>query len=115
MLSGYGLTMTQYTVLLPLSREGGMSGAQLARASGVTQQTMATVLNGLQNKDLTMRQPSPVHAKVMIATPTEQGRQLLDRAYQEVIVQERATAILTQQTPRADTQPATSARQHSGN
>src|SRR5690348_1080447 len=124
-LRGYGLTMTQYTVLLTLSREGGMSGAQLARACGVTQQTMATVLNGLQNKDLIVRQPSPVHAKVMIATPTEQGRQLLDHAYQEVIVLERAltdaftpvehaafcelleraTTILTRQTPRTEHQP----------
>jgi DNA-binding MarR family transcriptional regulator len=119
-LRGYGLTMTQYTVLLALSREGGMSGAQLARACGVTQQTMATVLTGLQKKDLIVREPSPVHAKVMIATPTEQGRRLLDRAYQEVIVLERAltdaftpaehtafcelldraTAILVQQTPQ---------------
>ena len=126
-LRGYGLTMTQYTVLLALSREGGMSGAQLARACGVTQQTMATVLNGLQNKDLIVREPSPVHAKVMIATPTEQGRQLLDHAYQEVIVLERAltdaftpaehaafcelleraTTILTQQTPRTDNQATT--------
>ncbi|MEV1168811.1 MarR family transcriptional regulator [Nonomuraea sp. NPDC049784] len=126
-LRGYGLTMTQYTVLLTLSREGGMSGAQLARACGVTQQTMATVLTSLQNKDLIVREPSPVHAKVMIVTPTEQGRQLLDRAYQEVIVLERAltdaftpdehaafcdlleraTAILVQQTPQRETQPAT--------
>ncbi|MEU8119595.1 MarR family transcriptional regulator [Spirillospora sp. NPDC049024] len=118
-LRGYGLTMTQYTVLLTLSREGGMSGAQLARALGVTQQTMATVLTGLQNKGLVVREPSPVHAKVMIATPTEEGRRLLERAYEEVIVLERAltdaftpaehaalcelldraAAILAQQTP----------------
>ncbi|WP_149259423.1 MarR family winged helix-turn-helix transcriptional regulator [Actinomadura sp. K4S16] len=118
-LRGYGLTMTQYTVLLTLSREGGMSGAQLARACGVTQQTMATVLTGLQNKGLVVREPSPVHAKVMIATPTDEGRRLLERAYEEVIVLERAltdaftpaehaalcelldraAAILVQQTP----------------
>src|SRR3954451_23582678 len=77
-LRGYGLTMTQYTVLLVLSREGGMSGAQLARACGVTQQTMATVLTGLQNKGLIAREPSPVHAKVLIATLTDEGRQVLD-------------------------------------
>ncbi|NJP91830.1 MarR family transcriptional regulator [Nonomuraea sp. FMUSA5-5] len=89
-LRGYELTMTQYTVLLTLSRGGGMSGAQLARACGVTQQSMATVLTGMQNKGLINRQPSPVHAKVMIATLTPAGRSLLDRAYQEVIVLERA-------------------------
>jgi DNA-binding MarR family transcriptional regulator len=120
-LRGYGLTMTQYTVLLALSRENGMSGAQLARACGVTQQSMATVLTGLQNKELIARRPSPVHAKVMIAALTEQGQELLDHAYQEVIVLERAltgaftpaehtafcelldraTTILTQQTRQA--------------
>ncbi|GAB3984747.1 MarR family winged helix-turn-helix transcriptional regulator [Actinoallomurus acanthiterrae] len=124
-LRGYGLTMTQYTVLLALSREGGMSGAQLARACGVTQQTMATVLTGLQNKGLIVREPSPVHAKVMIAALTEEGQRLLDRAYQEVIVLERAltdaftpaehasfcelldraTIILARQTPQPESRP----------
>jgi len=98
-----------------------MSGAQLARACGVTQQSMATVLAGMQSKELIDRQPSPVHAKVMIATLTGAGRELLDRAYQQVIVLERAltdrftpdehqllcefldraTATLVEQTPTA--------------
>ncbi|MBD2892322.1 hypothetical protein amrb99_12320 [Actinomadura sp. RB99] len=126
-LRRHGLTMTQYTVLLVLAREGGMSGAQLARACGVTQQTMATVLTGLQNKNLITREPSPVHAKVMIANQTAAGRELLDRAYQEVIVLERAltdaftpaehaafcelleraTAILIEQTPRSSSASGT--------
>src|SRR6201996_238675 len=85
-LRGYGLTMTQYTVLLAISREGGMSGAQLARSAGVTQQTMAAVLTGLEAKQLITRQPSPVHAKVLIAALTEHGQAVLDRAYREVNV-----------------------------
>ncbi|MEU6237146.1 MarR family transcriptional regulator [Kitasatospora sp. NPDC047058] len=122
-LRGYGLTMTQYTVLLALAREGGRSGAQLARTCGVTQQSMATVLNGMQGKGLIERQSSAVHAKVMIAELTDAGRDLLDHAYQEVIVLERAlterfteeehrrfcefldraTATLVEQTPAART------------
>ncbi|MER6473105.1 MarR family winged helix-turn-helix transcriptional regulator [Streptomyces collinus] len=90
-LRRYGLTMTQYTVMLALSREAdGMSGAQLARACGVTQQTMAQVLTGLQKRALVERQPSPAHAKVLITSLTGPGEELLDRAYQEVIVLERA-------------------------
>lgn len=89
-LRGYGLTMTQYTVLLALSREPGMSGAQLARACGVTQQSMGSVLTGLQNKALIARNPSPVHAKVLIAELTPAGREMLAGAYGEVIVLERA-------------------------
>jgi DNA-binding MarR family transcriptional regulator len=88
-LREYGLTMTQYTVLLALSREDGMSGAQLARACGVTQQSMATVLTTLQGKDLIRREPSPVHAKVLIARLTAAGTEQLDRAYQEVNILER--------------------------
>ncbi|WP_113699862.1 MarR family winged helix-turn-helix transcriptional regulator [Nonomuraea lactucae] len=89
-LRTYGLTMTQYTVLLNLSRDDGMSGAQLARACGVTQQSMATVVTGMQAKGLIDRQSSPVHAKVMIATLTDAGQRLLDGAYREVNVLEKA-------------------------
>ncbi|SDK48662.1 MarR family winged helix-turn-helix transcriptional regulator [Streptomyces indicus] len=120
-LRGYGLTMTQYSVLLLLSSEGGNSGAQLARACGVTQQTMASVLTGLQKKGLIDRTPSPMHAKVLIAALTDEGQRLLTLAYREVVVLERAlsdaftdaehaalidlleraTAVLVQQTPQA--------------
>ncbi|WP_234443570.1 MarR family winged helix-turn-helix transcriptional regulator [Streptomyces sp. NRRL B-24484] len=89
-LRGYGLTMTQYTVLLALSRGDGRSGAQLARACGASQQSMATVLNGMQAKDLITRTAPEAHAKVMLATLTDTGRALLDRAYREVIALERA-------------------------
>ncbi|MFJ6832113.1 MarR family winged helix-turn-helix transcriptional regulator [Streptomyces sp. NPDC091209] len=89
-LRAYGLTMTQYTVLLVISREGGMSGAQLARSCGVTQQSMSSVLANMENKELIRRETSPVHAKVQIATLTAEGQALLDRAYQEVIILERA-------------------------
>ncbi|MGX9891365.1 MarR family winged helix-turn-helix transcriptional regulator [Streptomyces sp. NPDC002276] len=91
-LRAYGLTMTQYTVLLTLSREGGMSGSQLARSCGVTQQTMSSVLTNMETKELIRRETSPVHAKVQIATLTDEGRALLDRAYQEVVILERALA-----------------------
>jgi MarR family transcriptional regulator, organic hydroperoxide resistance regulator len=59
----------------------GMSGAQLTRSAGVTQQTMATVLTGLEGEQLIARQPSPVHGKVMIAALTQQGQHVLNRAY----------------------------------
>ncbi|WP_239068082.1 MarR family transcriptional regulator [Actinomadura bangladeshensis] len=73
--------MTQYTVLLALSREGGMSGAQLARACGVTQETMATVLTGLQNKDLIERRPSRGSwTRTRPAAPTRLDRALASAA-----------------------------------
>lgn len=125
-LRTYGLTMTQYTVLLTLSREGGMSGAQLARSCGVTQQSMSSVLANMETKELIHRETSPVHAKVQIATLTDAGQALVDRAYQEVIILERAladaftpsehaalcdlleraTSVLTKQTRHATAPPA---------
>jgi DNA-binding MarR family transcriptional regulator len=89
-LRTYGLTMTQYTVLLFLSGQGDLSGAQLARRCGVTQQSMSSVLTNMEGKELIRRETSPVHAKVQIATLTDEGQVVLDRAYQEVIVLERA-------------------------
>ncbi|HEY2674321.1 MAG TPA: MarR family transcriptional regulator [Rugosimonospora sp.] len=89
-LRGHGLTMIQYTVLLTLSRQGGMSGAQLARSCGVTQQSMASVLTNLEAKGLIHREVSAVHAKVQIASLTDEGELLVERAYQEVIILERA-------------------------
>lgn len=91
-LRRYGLTMAQYMVLLSLSRDEPMSGAQLARACGGTQQSMATVLAGMQSKGLIARQPSAVHAKVMIASLTAAGRELFDAAGREVVVLEQELA-----------------------
>ncbi|PYC77314.1 MarR family transcriptional regulator [Streptomyces tateyamensis] len=83
-LRGFGLTMTQYTVLLRLSREDGLSGAELARGCGVSQQSMATVLSTLHGKGLITRTVSPAHAKVLVTELTEAGQVLVKRAHQEV-------------------------------
>ncbi|SEG88552.1 DNA-binding transcriptional regulator, MarR family [Actinacidiphila yanglinensis] len=91
-LRRYGLAMTQYAVLLALSREDGRSGAQLARACGVTQQSMAGVLTNLGGKGLISRAPSPAHAKVQLTSLTPDGRALLDRVYGEVDALEKELA-----------------------
>jgi DNA-binding PadR family transcriptional regulator len=57
---------------------------------GVTQQSMSSVLTNMESKELIRREASPVHAKVQIATLTDKGQAVLERAYQEVIVLERA-------------------------
>lgn len=71
--------MTSEQTDIVLSREGGMSGAQLARSCGVTQQSMSSVLTHMETKELIRRETSPVHAKVQIATLTDEGRTLLER------------------------------------
>lgn len=91
-LRGHGLTLTQYGVMLALSRRGGMSGAQLARSAGVTQQTMAGVLAGLQSKQLVDRRRASVHAKVQVASLTPRGQEILEHAHREVSELERSLA-----------------------
>lgn len=89
-LRAHGLTMAQYGVLLALSEGGEQSGAQLARSCGVTQQTMTGVLQGLKLKGLIDRQQSTAHAKVQLAHLTPRGRSVLEGAYAEVDILERA-------------------------
>jgi DNA-binding MarR family transcriptional regulator len=89
-LRAYGLTMTQYVVLLTLSHDGELSGTQLARACGVTPQTMTGVLQGLQGKELIERKQSEVHGKVQLSHLTSKGKRILSKAYKEVDVLEDA-------------------------
>ncbi|MER5892546.1 hypothetical protein [Streptomyces sp. NPDC001876] len=86
---------------------------------------MGSVPANMETKGLIGGEASPVHAKVQIATLTDDGQVLLDRAYQEVVILERAltdsfspadhaalcelleraTAVLARQMPRAGVRP----------
>ncbi len=75
-----GLTVPQYSALLLLAQNAGMSAAALARACLVTPQTMATVLANLETKSLIERQAHPWHRNVIELKLTDKGQQLLGRA-----------------------------------
>jgi DNA-binding MarR family transcriptional regulator len=75
-----GLTVPQYSALMVLAEQPGLSGAQLARRCFVTPQTMAAILTNLEGKDLVTRRASSVHAQVFQATLTRRGRALLRKA-----------------------------------
>jgi DNA-binding MarR family transcriptional regulator len=79
-LQPFGLTVPQYTVLLVLSNESGLSGAALARRCLVTPQTMSTVLTTLETKELISRQNHPIHTHIHEIELTRKGRALLKRA-----------------------------------
>jgi DNA-binding MarR family transcriptional regulator len=83
-LRKFDLTMPQYSTLAALAASTGMSGAQLARASGVTPQTMAIILGNLEAKGLVDRTPSPLHPKVLVTKLTREGRALLKKADAQV-------------------------------
>lgn len=83
-LRQYELTVPQYSTLLALSSATDMTGAQLARASAVTPQTMAGILGNLEEKGLIGRTPSDLHPKVLVTTLTRSGKALVRKADAEV-------------------------------
>ena len=84
-----GLNVPQYTVLLVLSEEPGLSGAALARRCLVTPQTMSTVLNTLETKGLVSRQNHPVHTHIQETRLTRKGRTVLTKADEAAVEVER--------------------------
>jgi len=87
-----GLNVPQYTVLLVLAEEPGLSGAALARRCLVTPQTMSTVLNTLAIKGLVSRQNHPVHTHIQEARLTRKGRTVLTKADEAAVEVERELA-----------------------
>lgn len=91
-----GLNVPQYTVLLVLSEEPGLSGAALARRCLVTPQTMSTVLATLASKGLVSRQSHPVHTHIQEARLTRKGRAALSQADKAAVeVEEELGGVFT--------------------
>ncbi|GHE77344.1 MarR family transcriptional regulator [Amycolatopsis deserti] len=77
-LRPFGLTTLQYTALTALRHRNGLSSAQLARRSFVRPQTMHTMVLTLEKYGLIERAEDPANRRVLLATLTERGRQVLD-------------------------------------
>jgi DNA-binding MarR family transcriptional regulator len=80
-LAPTGLTVPQYTALLCVADEPGISGADLARRCTVTPQTMTTVLGNLESKGLVRREPHPFIGRVIETHLTASGTRALERAH----------------------------------
>lgn len=79
-LRGFGLTVPQYATLATLAQAPGRSAAQLARATLVSPQTMATILGNLEAKGLVKREASSLHVRVLVCHLTEVGGELVSNA-----------------------------------
>jgi DNA-binding MarR family transcriptional regulator len=79
-LRPFNLNVPQYTALLALDQEPGLSGAVLARRCLVTPQTMSSVLATLERRGLVERKPHPIHGHILETRLTRSGRSLLSRA-----------------------------------
>jgi DNA-binding MarR family transcriptional regulator len=78
-LRRHGVTTTEYVTLSVLRRHDGMSSAELARWAFVTPQAMNVVVARLEKRRLVRRRPDPHHGRVLRASVTAKGLEVLDR------------------------------------
>ncbi|MGW4163277.1 MarR family winged helix-turn-helix transcriptional regulator [Streptomyces sp. NPDC004788] len=77
LLKPSGVTALQYTALTVLERRDGMSGAELARNSFVTPQSMSDLVGALERRGLITRSPDPASRRRHVISLTDAGRDLL--------------------------------------
>ena len=95
-LSEIDLTTPQYAALSELSKEQGLSNAELSRRCFVTPQTMHHIVRGLESRDLIQRSQHPEHGRIQQVRVTAEGERLLSAAHEIVFsVEERMTRALS--------------------
>ncbi|WP_405160297.1 MarR family transcriptional regulator [Nocardia sp. NBC_01499] len=87
-----GVTVPQYSALLFLDENPGISAAALARLCGVTPPTMNTVLTNLQDRGLIERTPHAWHKNILETRLTEAGAAVMKDADVRAVRVERAVA-----------------------
>lgn len=73
----HGVSTPEYTVLSLLRERDGLSCAQLARWALVTPQAMNLVISALERRRLVRRRPDPKHRRVLRASVTPKGLEIL--------------------------------------
>ncbi|WP_232541874.1 MarR family winged helix-turn-helix transcriptional regulator [Nocardia bovistercoris] len=84
-----GVTVPQYSALLFLTENPGISAAALARLCGVTPPTMNTILGNLQDRGLIERTPHEWHRNVLETHLTERGAAVMRDADERAVRVER--------------------------
>lgn len=75
----HGVSTPEYVTLSLLREQDGLSCAQLARWALVTPQAMNLVISGLERRRLVRRRSDPKHRRVLRASVTTKGLEVLDR------------------------------------
>ncbi len=91
-LRDLGMTLTQWTVLTFLINEPGLSAADLARRSFISQQGVAGILKRLEQAGLVTRVPHPTHGRIIEVTVTAAGRALAEYGDEQIDALESAVA-----------------------
>jgi DNA-binding MarR family transcriptional regulator len=87
-----GMTALQYTALTVLEHHPDISGVQLARNSFVTPQSIADMIETLQDRGLVERHPDASDRRRLLIALTPKGRELLDK-YRDVVADLEAVAF----------------------
>ena len=82
----HGVSTPEYVTLSLLRERDGLSCAQLARWALVTPQAMNLVISGLERRRLVRRRPDPKHRRVLRASVTSKGLEVLARCDDSVDV-----------------------------
>ena len=88
-LAGLGVTPPQFAVLTMLKAYPGLSGADLARVTLLTPQTVGVIIRNLERDRAIRKAPHPVHGRVLQWTLTRHGLNLLGQCRRHVLALER--------------------------
>jgi len=98
-LSDLGITPPQFSVLTMLVAYPGISGADLARLSLLTPQTMSLIVANLERMGAIQRRADPVHGRILHIEATASGKLLLSKCRRRVQVVERQLRNALGKTP----------------
>jgi DNA-binding MarR family transcriptional regulator len=84
-LASLSVTQPQFLVLMMLDSYPGASGADIARLTLLTPQTVHGIVGNLERAGLIARSPHPVHGRVQVIAVTKDGRRLLTRCKERAV------------------------------
>ena len=91
-LADLEVTPPQFTIMTMVAAYPGLSGADLARLTLLTPQTVSVIVANLERAGSVARRPHPVHGRIQTLEISESGQALLAQCRERVQVLERALA-----------------------
>lgn len=91
-LADLGVTSPQFAVLTMLNAYPGLSGADVARLTFLTPQTVGVIIRNLERDGAIAMTPHPVHGRIQQWTLTPRGAMLLKACRERVIALEKRLA-----------------------
>ncbi len=91
-LADLGVTSPQFAVLTMLNAYPGLSGADVARLTFLTPQTVGVIIRNLERDGAIVMTPHPVHGRIQQWTLTSRGATLLKACRERVLELEKRLA-----------------------